>query len=125
MSLRSVECCHRPISRHAGVRPKIGSARAQVGQSCRCAHPARPGESSPMPPHSSLLDPDSAAQHRSRLLAVARSLCGSTQLAEDLTQETYARVLAKPRDRKSTRLNSSHPSISYAVFCLKKKKSEP
>src|SRR5438876_5831068 len=27
------------------------------------------------------------------------------------------------RDRKSTRLNSSHPSISYAVFCLKKKRS--
>src|SRR5690348_17902793 len=27
-------------------------------------------------------------------------------------------------DRKSTRLNSSHPSISYAVFCLKKKKTE-
>src|SRR5690348_18099846 len=27
-------------------------------------------------------------------------------------------------DRKSTRLNSSHPSISYAVFCLKKKKAE-
>src|SRR5690348_17387758 len=29
---------------------------------------------------------------------------------------------AADRDRKSTRLNSSHPSISYAVFCLKKKK---
>src|SRR6266487_5918282 len=28
---------------------------------------------------------------------------------------------APPRHRKSTRLNSSHPSISYAVFCLKKK----
>src|SRR5690348_18165084 len=28
---------------------------------------------------------------------------------------------ADPEDRKSTRLNSSHPSISYAVFCLKKK----
>src|SRR5947207_6231327 len=27
----------------------------------------------------------------------------------------------KPRDRKSTRLNSSHTVISYAVFCLKKK----
>src|SRR5690349_23958514 len=27
-----------------------------------------------------------------------------------------------PRDRKSTRLNSSHVEISYAVFCLKKKK---
>src|SRR5438067_8959720 len=29
------------------------------------------------------------------------------------------------RDRKSTRLNSSHVSISYAVFCLKKKKTTP
>src|SRR5208282_6926429 len=29
---------------------------------------------------------------------------------------------APPADRKSTRLNSSHGSISYAVFCLKKKK---
>src|SRR5438876_8635458 len=29
----------------------------------------------------------------------------------------------RPPDRKSTRLNSSHPSISYAVFCLKKKKT--
>src|SRR2546430_8772872 len=28
-------------------------------------------------------------------------------------------------DRKSTRLNSSHSQISYAVFCLKKKKSQP
>src|SRR5690348_17805228 len=28
---------------------------------------------------------------------------------------------ARGKDRKSTRLNSSHPSISYAVFCLKKK----
>src|SRR5438876_4433825 len=33
-------------------------------------------------------------------------------------------VLFGCRDRKSTRLNSSHPSISYAVFCLKKKKTD-
>src|SRR5690349_22558083 len=35
-----------------------------------------------------------------------------------------ARAVARrgPRDRKSTRLNSSHVEISYAVFCLKKKK---
>src|SRR5256885_4280759 len=33
-----------------------------------------------------------------------------------------ARAVAQPRDRKSTRLNSSHLVISYAVFCLKKKK---
>src|SRR3712207_7455305 len=31
----------------------------------------------------------------------------------------------KPQDRKSTRLNSSHANISYAVFCLKKKKKPP
>src|SRR5438477_8016137 len=30
----------------------------------------------------------------------------------------------RPEDRKSTRLNSSHMSISYAVFCLKKKKKK-
>src|SRR5947199_10870859 len=31
----------------------------------------------------------------------------------------------RPRDRKSTRLNSSHLGISYAVFCLKKKSRHP
>src|SRR5690348_18155061 len=34
-----------------------------------------------------------------------------------------AEPLQHDQDRKSTRLNSSHPSISYAVFCLKKKKN--
>src|SRR3712207_8089614 len=44
-------------------------------------------------------------------------------------QENYSPRGAKtlrpggPLDRKSTRLNSSHANISYAVFCLKKKKS--
>src|SRR2546428_9923639 len=33
--------------------------------------------------------------------------------------------LPDERDRKSTRLNSSHDQISYAVFCLKKKKKQP
>src|SRR5438034_2747637 len=35
--------------------------------------------------------------------------------------DNTGRVLVDPRDRKSTRLNSSHTVISYAVFCLKKK----
>src|SRR2546426_2018893 len=34
------------------------------------------------------------------------------------------RFSKKPEDRKSTRLNSSHLVISYAVFCLKKKKKK-
>src|SRR2546430_12800812 len=40
--------------------------------------------------------------------------------------EAQSRVLLVPvgvQDRKSTRLNSSHSQISYAVFCLKKKKN--
>src|SRR5437870_11559102 len=35
----------------------------------------------------------------------------------------FTHLLALPGDRKSTRLNSSHVAISYAVFCLKKKRS--
>src|SRR5437762_4387745 len=35
--------------------------------------------------------------------------------------DPYAGAYVAPRDRKSTRLNSSHRCISYAVFCLKKK----
>src|SRR2546430_12545792 len=44
-------------------------------------------------------------------------LTGEMQVRES---ETVHRVSL--RDRKSTRLNSSHSQISYAVFCLKKKK---
>src|SRR5256885_11898468 len=40
----------------------------------------------------------------------------------DSSQAAICRDCAVSRDRKSTRLNSSHLVISYAVFCLKKKK---
>ena len=43
------------------------------------------------------LDPEAAADHLTRLYRLAWSLCGSRQLAEELTQETYARVLSRPR----------------------------
>src|SRR2546426_3710623 len=42
---------------------------------------------------------------------------------EDRSEHAWIEVARlRPRDRKSTRLNSSHLVISYAVFCLKKKK---
>src|SRR2546427_6529089 len=41
----------------------------------------------------------------------------------DGTSEDFTYL--SPLDRKSTRLNSSHSQISYAVFCLKKKKNRP
>src|SRR3712207_7023773 len=39
--------------------------------------------------------------------------------------EKAGETLAFAEDRKSTRLNSSHANISYAVFCLKKKQCNP
>src|SRR5438132_7434710 len=38
------------------------------------------------------------------------------------TEALWRQAIRELRDRKSTRLNSSHTVISYAVFCLKKKK---
>ncbi len=53
--------------------------------------------SSPSPRSERALEPERAADHRTRLVRLAWSLCGSHQLAEDLTQETYVRVLSRPR----------------------------
>src|SRR3712207_7925608 len=51
---------------------------------------------------------------------------GDDELVGDIREHVAKRIgkLARPKrvDRKSTRLNSSHANISYAVFCLKKKK---
>src|SRR2546430_5312652 len=46
----------------------------------------------------------------------------STQTYDALGFDPAPGVPASVQDRKSTRLNSSHSQISYAVFCLKKKK---
>src|SRR5205085_9569027 len=51
-------------------------------------------------------------------LAIVRGATGEHHLSPPLL---YTRDL---QDRKSTRLNSSHSQISYAVFCLKKKKTQ-
>src|SRR5256886_3972945 len=46
------------------------------------------------------------------------------QRAKEIYQQWCAELGGLDQDRKSTRLNSSHSQISYAVFCLKKKKNE-
>src|SRR5947207_15472316 len=61
-----------------------------------------------------------SSQHRSRSRDASR-------LAHHTSGWNHQRSWANreaSRDRKSTRLNSSHTVISYAVFCLKKKKKE-
>src|SRR5437762_5664562 len=60
-------------------------------------------------------------------------ICAQIKLPELIRQQHQAAVghveevsnEAEFRDRKSTRLNSSHRCISYAVFCLKKKRRSP
>src|SRR3712207_8478623 len=60
-----------------------------------------------------------------RVLRVGRDhevLVGSVSVHARFGVEAAAREVGE--DRKSTRLNSSHANISYAVFCLKKKKKK-
>jgi RNA polymerase sigma-70 factor, ECF subfamily len=52
-------------------------------------------------PHGTPLDPEHAGDHIDRLYRAAWALCGSREDAEDLVQETYVRVLAKPRFLRS------------------------
>src|SRR3712207_8762511 len=64
----------------------------------------------PLRPQLQRIDPVEAAQRR----------------VHDVDAQDHPRAPAERRvvqDRKSTRLNSSHANISYAVFCLKKKKT--
>src|SRR5438876_3069145 len=59
------------------------------------------------------------------MLTTARaSRITSRSTPEGLEPSANRSAAARNADRKSTRLNSSHPSISYAVFCLKKKKKK-
>src|SRR5690625_6105221 len=46
-----------------------------------------------------------------------------TFIKSDFRNKSISAIGTKTLDRKSTRLNSSHVAISYAVFCLKKKKT--
>src|SRR2546428_9665227 len=53
----------------------------------------------------------------------AQQAFDQARAAVDQTKKDYEDTFVRPGiDRKSTRLNSSHDQISYAVFCLKKKK---
>src|SRR5689334_23764762 len=57
-----------------------------------------------------------------RIEFLVRHRFAPDQLSRAARRSSASRSRA-PSDRKSTRLNSSHSSISYAVFCLKKKKN--
>src|SRR2546428_13617631 len=67
------------------------------------------------PPRSTLF-PYTTLFRSTRGARAAARTCASLGRADGVRRE-------RPTDRKSTRLNSSHDQISYAVFCLKKKKT--
>src|SRR5256885_12504868 len=60
--------------------------------------------------------------HERRVLHPDRGYDDRVDAIEDVGDDPLVPILGEPlEDRKSTRLNSSHLVISYAVFCLKKK----
>src|SRR2546430_10597912 len=73
-------------------------------------------------PYTTLFRSTAAAGIRPLQRHLARSRIRCTERCCDVT-DRYDRP-RHSRDRKSTRLNSSHSQISYAVFCLKKKKTQ-
>src|SRR5256884_7144275 len=107
-------------------RPAKGIKITGVLSPCdpRCFDPGGCKEGSAMAPFAVR-----SSMPRTFLLVVGCVLaCAFLQPAVALAQRAVAHPAAggrvvSPRDRKSTRLNSSHGYISYAVFCLKKKKS--
>src|SRR2546422_8417559 len=73
------------------------------------------------PPRSTLFPYTTLFRSRPQAGAPGLAVVGKV---ENLFDAPYQEVTNFPgRDRKSTRLNSSHGYISYAVFCLKKKKT--
>src|SRR5258707_11982931 len=71
------------------------------------------------PPRSTLFPYTTLFRSTSRILVVDDRETNLDMLSRRLSRSGYT---VETADRKSTRLNSSHANISYAVFCLKKKK---
>src|SRR2546426_7266994 len=73
------------------------------------------------PPRSTLFPYTTLFRSAYERLSIAQQVMLHRHIGERL-ERGYANRAAELADRKSTRLNSSHLVISYAVFCLKKKK---
>src|SRR3712207_6866872 len=74
-------------------------------------------------PYTTLFRSPGFRQVGSLLLALTTERMASFEEHVERANESSVETHVVDRDRKSTRLNSSHANISYAVFCLKKKQS--
>src|SRR3712207_7641816 len=70
------------------------------------------------------VDYRSAEEFRGQHVVVVGGGASATQLLGEISRVTSTTWVTRRPDRKSTRLNSSHANISYAVFCLKKKNKQ-
>src|SRR5690349_22105206 len=94
----------------------------------------RPPPRSTLFPYTTLFRSISSSAFRALQLVISDDLPRSHEAHEGrtknnrclrgLTSPPQLRMNRRRKDRKSTRLNSSHVEISYAVFCLKKKKNK-
>src|SRR5207249_8297359 len=118
----------------ARVLPPVGIV---AGLILACAHGRGAGESAavqrpaPPPPSPSTVTSDEIARQpvvsldqllAGRIAGVTVTPARGGGISVRISGPTSFSLSNEPLDRKSTRLNSSHVSISYAVFCLKKKK---
>src|SRR5574337_1088081 len=108
----------RPVSRRHSRRGLVGGStfrRTPISRS--------PLDKNPMPGHLSELHPVNEVNKKGQFSRASFGKNPRFQIQLDkrpLSPGTSREASGVP-DRKSTRLNSSHHSISYAVFCLKKK----
>src|SRR5690554_7638925 len=89
----------------------------------------RPPPRSTLFPYTTLFrsqgDGVAAVVYRMQLMQIIVCRCAQGVVCQSLSgHAANTSPFRKPEDRKSTRLNSSHVRISYAVFCLKKKKKK-
>src|SRR5438034_3640147 len=118
MSSRPCSCPSIASRRGLELRDKGGTGRHNIAALCR-----------PLPPifavmHDTLYFTDHHFQVRDMVRDFAQQVVKPSARRYDLASQfpwDNVRQMAD-LDRKSTRLNSSHTVISYAVFCLKKKK---
>src|SRR5258707_1932206 len=79
-------------------------------------------------PYTTLFRSFSMQVRKRDIVAIANAslggMCRHHAMTDIVEQKSGQQMVARVPDRKSTRLNSSHANISYAVFCLKKKKKQ-
>src|SRR5690606_40177387 len=111
-----------PTALYAARKPPAGHCTTSISHTDRAYVPERPR-------HRRTLHSFPTRRSSDLLVgeAVTEVVAHDAHRAHDVVEvrQRLAHELRQRRDRKSTRLNSSHVKSSYAVFCLKKKKKTP